>query len=97
LERVYNHADSRQIQTVLNQAVAAVSDCTGSFTLANSATTTTVTNPKITSQSKIIIQPRSANSAAASAFVNTISNGSFVVGHSSAVSVRSFDYWFSIA
>lgn len=92
MERVYNHADSRQVTTVLNSVVAAISENTGSFSLANTATTTTVTDPKVTSQSKIFIQARNTNAASASAFVSSIGHGSFVVGHASATTARPFDY-----
>lgn len=60
--------------------------------LANSATTTTVLNAKITSQSKIFLQPRNANAAASGAFISSISTGSFTVTHNNATTARTFDY-----
>lgn len=92
MERVYNHSDSRQVTTVLNQVVQALDSATGSVSLAASTTTTAVTNQKITSQSRIFLQPRNAAAVTAAAFVSSVSNGSFVIGHASAATVRTFDY-----
>lgn len=92
MQYVYNSSDKEQIKTIINQIVSQLDGNFGSFNLANTATTTTVTNAKVNSQSKIILQPRNANAAGAAAFINTISNGSFVVGHASATTVRTFDY-----
>jgi hypothetical protein len=92
MERVYNHADSRQVATILNQFIQTMDGNTGAVTLANSATTTTVSNPKITSQSRIFLQARNANAVSAAAFVSTVSNGSFVITHTSAATERKFDY-----
>lgn len=93
MERVYNHTDTRQITTVLNQVVSQF-DNTGSVSLANSTTTTTVSNPKINSQSKIFLQARTtaAATALASTFVSAINDGSFVITHASATTARTFDY-----
>jgi hypothetical protein len=92
MERVYNHADSRQVATILNQVIQTMDGNTGAVTLTNSATTTTVANPKITAQSRIFLQARNANAATAGAFVSTVSNGSFVITHASATTERKFDY-----
>lgn len=75
---------------VINQ-VARQFENTGSATLTTS-TTTTVSNPKVTSQSTVILQPRNANAAASVYFINSISNGSFVIGHVAGAAGRSFDY-----
>lgn len=94
IPRVYNHADSRQVATVVNQ-IASQFDAVGSFSLANTATTTTVFDAKIASTSRVFLQPRNANAAGAAAFVSAVNSGSFVVGHASATTSRSFDYWVS--
>lgn len=93
MERVYDHTNTRQITSVLNQ-IASQFDNTGSVTLANSATTTTVTNPKINAQSKIFLQPRTIAAAGAlsSTFISAINGGSFVITHASATTARTFDY-----
>jgi len=92
MQSIYNHADSRQVQTVVNQLVSQFEGTTGTFNLANSVTQTTITNPKVTTQSRIFIQARNANAVSASAFVSSISNGSFVIGHTSGTTTRTFDY-----
>lgn len=91
MESVHNHADSRQLTRVVNEIVRQLNN-TGSFTLANSATTTTITNPIVRASSKVIPVPTNAAAAASGWYRVSVSNGSFVIGHSSAVSVRSFDY-----
>lgn len=91
-QAVYNHTDNRQITTVLNEVVRILDSATGSVNLANTATTTTVSNPKVTTSSRIFLQPRNAAAAGSGAFISTISNGSFVIGHASAATVRTFDY-----
>lgn len=93
MERVYDHTNTRQITSVLNQ-IASQFDNTGSVTLTNSATSTTVTNPKINSQSKIFLQARTIAAANAlnSTFISAMNSGSFVITHAAATTVRTFDY-----
>ncbi|MCK3776217.1 hypothetical protein MZK49_05670 [Ensifer sesbaniae] len=91
MESIHNHADSRQVTRVVNQLVRQF-DNTGSFNLANSATTTTVTDPNVKSTSTVFLVPRNANAAGSAWFVSSITNGSFVVGHASATTTRTFDY-----
>ena len=92
MQSIYRHDDSRQVATVVNQIVQALDSVTGTVTVANSATTTTVTNAKVTAAARIFLQPRNANAAAAGAFISTISNGSFVITHNNATTERKFDY-----
>ncbi|AYD01740.1 hypothetical protein [Neorhizobium sp. NCHU2750] len=92
VQSVYNHTDTRQITTVLNSVVNLLDSATGSVTLANSTTTTTVTNAKVTTASRIFLQPRNANAATSGAFVSAITNGSFTISHASATTERAFDY-----
>ncbi|RVK19421.1 hypothetical protein CN165_12700 [Sinorhizobium medicae] len=91
MESVYNHADSRQVARVLNDVVRQF-DNTGTVTLANSTTTTTVSNPKVASTSKIFLQPRTSAAASENAWISSISAGSFVITHASATTTRTFDY-----
>lgn len=91
IPRIYNHSDLRHVTNVVNQ-IASQFDATGSFSLANTVTTTTVLDAKIASTSKVFIQARNANAAGASAFVSAVNSGSFVVGHTSASTARNFDY-----
>ena len=91
MEIVHNHTDSRQIQRVLNQVVRQF-DNTGSFSLANTVTTTTVSDPKIASTSTVFLQPRTAAAVTSNAYISAITAGSFVVTHASATTARTFDY-----
>ena len=91
-QAIYRHDDSRQVASIVNELVRILDSATGSVNLANTATTTTVSNPKVTTSSRIFLQPRNAAAAGSGAFISTISNGSFVIGHASATTVRTFDY-----
>lgn len=91
-QAIYRHDDSRQVASIVNEIVRILDSATGSVNLANTATTTTVSNPKVTTSSRIFLQPRNAAAAGSGAFISTISNGSFVIGHASATTVRTFDY-----
>jgi hypothetical protein len=91
MEAVHNFADNRQITRVLNEVVRQFNS-TGKFTLANSVTTTTVIEPKVRVTSNVFLQPTNANAAGSGAFIVSKSNGSFVVGHASAATSRTFDY-----
>ncbi len=92
VQSVYDHTNSRQLAAIVNQIVSAIDSATGNVNLANSTTTTTVSNSKVTTSSRIFLQPRNAAAAGSGAFVSTITNGSFVIGHASATTVRTFDY-----
>ncbi len=94
MERVYDHTNTRQITSVLNQVVSQLDNNFGSVTLAESETTTTILNPKINSQSKVFLQARTtaAATALASTFISAINDGSFVITHASATTARTFDY-----
>ena len=94
VQRIYNPNDLLQVQSIVNQ-LASQTDAVGSFSLANTATTTTVLDAKVASTSKVFIQPRNANAAGAAAFVSAVNTGSFVIGHASATTSRTFDYWVS--
>ncbi|WP_313199920.1 hypothetical protein [Rhizobium sp.] len=92
VQSVYDHTNSRQVAQVVNQIVQAIDSATGNVNLANTATSTTVSNPKVTTASSIYLQPRNANAVTSGAYVSTISTGSFVIAHASATTVRTFDY-----
>ncbi|MEB2843808.1 hypothetical protein [Endobacterium cereale] len=92
VQRVYDHANSRQVADIVNQIVSQFDGNTGSLTLATSGTTTTVTNAKVMQGSRIFLQPRTAAAVIANAFVLSVSKGSFVVQHSAGTAERKFDY-----
>ncbi|RVO54940.1 hypothetical protein [Sinorhizobium meliloti] len=91
MEIVKNPKNQLEVQRVLNNVVRQF-DNTGTVTLANSTTTTTVSNPKVASTSKIFLQPRTSAAASENAWISSISAGSFVITHASATTTRTFDY-----
>ncbi|AYD00916.1 hypothetical protein [Neorhizobium sp. NCHU2750] len=92
VQSVYDHTNSRQVAQIVNQIVQAIDSATGSVNLTNSTTTTTVSNAKVTTSSRIFLQPRNSAAVTSGAFVSSISSGSFVITHASATTVRTFDY-----
>lgn len=92
VQSVYNFNDQRQVASVLNQVVQAIDSATGNINLANSTTTTSVSNPKVLTTSRIFLQPRNAAAVMSGAFISAISTGSFTITHASATTVRTFDY-----
>lgn len=84
----------RLLITSLQQLAAGRSNAIGTVTLAESATTTTVTDQNCAAVSAIVLTPQTANAAAALAtsYVTT-ANGSFVITHdSNTQSDRTFAY-----
>lgn len=68
---------------------------TGSVTLRASQTTTTVTDDRVSLNTVPVLTPTTANAAGAVAttYISTITTGSFIITHASAVSVdRTFRY-----
>jgi hypothetical protein len=92
MEIIYNEKDLIQIKRVVNDVVRQVDNNTGTVTLANSTTTTTVQNAKVASTSKVFLQPRTSAAAAENAWISSVSSGSFVITHASATTTRTFDY-----
>ncbi|AWI60347.1 hypothetical protein [Sinorhizobium fredii] len=91
MESIYDEKNLIQIKRVVNNVVRQF-DNTGTVTLANSTTTTTVSNPKVASTSKIFLQPRTSAAASENAYISSISAGSFVITHANAATTRTFDY-----
>lgn len=88
-----NPNDPRNVKEVVDALVRQF-DNTGSFSLAVSQTTTVVRNPKINSLSKVFLEPRTAaaKSSDATTWISSISDGQFVVSHTSATTDRKYDY-----
>lgn len=93
------HADTAQHLRLLadgvNRALSGRLNITGEVTLAAGATATTITDPRISAVSLILLDPRSASAAAAlpSVYVGSQSNGTAVLRHDSAPATdRTFRY-----
>jgi hypothetical protein len=90
-----NERDLRRVVLVVNELGRGRSNATGEFTLATSATSTTVTAPNCAAGSVVLIVPKTANAAAAlsTTFVSAVDNGSFTVTHASNTQTdRTFGY-----
>jgi len=65
---------------------------TGAFTLDSGTTTTTVTDSRVTDESKIFIMALTANAAAETPYI-TVARGDFTVTHANTAAVdKTFDY-----
>lgn len=82
------------IALAINQLIDGKRNSSGTFTLTASATSTTVTNERCSTDSKVLFSPRTSNAAGAVATTYvTVANGSFTVTHANAATVdRTFSY-----
>lgn len=92
---------NNQDLTKINQAIEQIDqgrlNCSGTFTLAAGATTTTVAAPTVASGTDITFSPMTADAAAAlgTTFIlaANVAAGSFIVSHATGVSTdRTFSY-----
>jgi hypothetical protein len=89
--------DARQIAAVVNRLGQGKLNCTGSITLAASAASTTVADPRASGTSVVLLMPRTANAAAeignGTLYVSGRTKGSFTIAHANnAQADRTFDY-----
>lgn len=92
-----NNQDLTKINVALEQIDQGRLNCSGTFTLAASATSTTVPAPTVTNGTEIVFSPTTANAAAAmgTTYVlpSNVSPGSFIVTHGTATSTdRTFNW-----
>lgn len=73
-------ATTRQIAEVLNGAMNGKLNCTGEFTLPAGGADVTVTDPRASTESVILIEPHSTNFYNHSPYIKTKNDGSFVIG-----------------
>ncbi|MDP4005064.1 hypothetical protein [Methylobacterium sp. NEAU K] len=68
-------------------------NASGDVTLVANATSTPVTDKLCTTDTMVVLSPRSASAAAAPVFVRSTGNGTFTLGHdASAATDRAFHY-----
>src|SRR5207253_1321376 len=89
--------DARQVAAVVNRLGQGKLNCTGAVTLTANAASTTVTDPRATGSSVILLVARSANAAAeignGALYVSAGAKGSFTIAHANnAQTDRAFDY-----
>jgi len=81
-------ASQRELAQFINELRDGKLNSTGSFTLTPSATSTVVTNQRVSVETVILMMPLTANAAAAlpTTWVSAQANGQFTVSHASAAS-----------
>jgi hypothetical protein len=89
---LFTNLDLRRVVDAVVQLIRGRTNAVGSFSLADSTTTTTVPNVLISEDSRIFLMPRTADAAAEEMYVSDVSEGEFTVTHSSDTSTRTFDY-----
>lgn len=79
----YQGGNPRDVAEIVNNAMNGKTNNSGTFTLAASATQTTVSNERAGFDSVIVLSPRTANAAAESnhTYIKTKAKGSFIIGH----------------
>jgi hypothetical protein len=93
----FDETDPKRQNFAINQLAQGRSNAVGSFTLAASVASTTVTAQNCGSGSFVLLMPKTANAAAeignGTLYIGTVANGSFTVTHANnAQTDRSFGY-----
>lgn len=85
---------TQELALLINQLIEGKRNSAGTFTLTAGATSTTVTNERCSTDSKVLFSPRTSNAAGAVATTYvTVANGSFTVTHANAGTTdRTFAY-----
>ncbi len=73
-------ATVREIAEVLNNTVNGKLNCTGEFTMPAGGGDITVTDPRASQESVILLEPHSINYYDHDPYIKTKNNGSFVIG-----------------
>jgi hypothetical protein len=89
----YMGSNPREVAEVVNNAVNGKTNNTGTVTLADSSTTTTLNDERLGFDSVILLSPLTANAAAQNPYISTKAKGSVVITHTSVASTDlNFDY-----
>jgi phage baseplate assembly protein gpV len=95
LQPLSRNSTTEQLVNAINAVLQGRSNAVGTVTLTAGATTTTITDPRISADSAIVLVPTTANAAGAIAttYQSTTANGSVVIQHSNTASTdRTFKY-----
>ena len=84
--------EPRVISTVVNNILDGKVNSTGSITLTNSSTTTTLSDDRIGEDSVILFMPTTADASSVNIHVTGRQKGQATLNHASATTTRSFDY-----
>ena len=84
--------EPRTISTVVNNILDGKVNSTGSVTLTNSATTTTLSDDRIGADSVILFMPTTSDASSENIHVTARQKGQATLNHANASTTRSFDY-----
>lgn len=84
--------EPRTIATVVNNILDGKVNSTGSITLTNSATTTTLSDDRIGADSVILFMPTTSDASSENIHVTARQKGQATLNHANASTTRSFDY-----
>lgn len=87
-------ATDRDRDFAIRQLIDGRSNATGSVTLTNGATTTTVSRTNCNENAAVLLFPKNLNAAGvvASTFVSSITKTGFVITHTNLATTRTFGY-----
>lgn len=90
--------DPYRIVGAVRQLMEGRSNATGAVTLTAAATTTAVTAVSCAAGSTVLLQPTTANAAAALAttYIGTVANGSFTITHANNAQTDRSYRWFCV-
>ena len=84
--------EPRTISTVVNNILDGKVNSTGSVTLTNSATTTTLSDDRIGADSVILFMPTTSDASSENIHATARQKGQATLNHANASTTRSFDY-----
>ena len=85
-------SDARETSEIVNNILQGKLNATATVTLTNSATTTTVTDYRVSGDSVILFMPTTSDAATENLWVSARSKNSFTITHASASTTRTYAY-----
>lgn len=92
IQQISDVSNQATLRNILNILVRQLSDHTGQITLEVGSESTTIMNPKIIDQSKILLIPRTQNASLNKYYIGTIGAGFAEITHDYALANTTFDY-----
>ncbi len=86
------HTDPAAHRRLIAQQVNYITPVVKAITLTLASATTTVIDEKMGEDRSILLTPTNSAAASENYYLQTKSNGSFVLGHANAGTTRTFDY-----
>jgi len=87
-------SERRETAEVVNNILAGKINATGTFTVTNSATTTVISDYRVSAETVILLMPTTSHAAGeiAGTYVSARTKNSFTVTHPNATTSRIFEY-----